>query len=122
MIMIGNTSEEELMKLIKRGSGSLVTYFGYVRAESHGKSVKYMICRENEESKRRMDEIEREIRDRYPVKDVLLFHSTGKLKVGELLAAVIISSIHRKEGFEACKYGIDKIKENEVVKREEIFN
>jgi molybdopterin synthase catalytic subunit len=32
------------------------------------------------------------------------------LKVSEISVAVAVSSEHRKEAFEACKYGIDNIK------------
>ncbi len=119
MILIGKASEEELMNFIGEKKGSVVAYFGYVRRESGGKEVRGMICEEKPDSHRMMEDIEEEIRRRYPVENIILYHMVGKLKVGELISAVIVSSVHRDEGFEACRMGIDLIKELEPVKRKE---
>jgi len=122
MIVFGKKSEKELLSMIeKNGSGSIVSYFGYVRGEVNGKRVSHMLCTEKIETGEIMKKIENAIREIFPVIDVILYHSTGKLNVGELVSAVIISSVHRAEGFEACRYGIDKIKELEPVERKDIF-
>ena len=43
--------------------------------------------------------------------DVGVFHKiTGNLKVREVAVAVVASAEHRKEAFDACRYGIDEIK------------
>ena len=122
MIVLGKKSEKELLSMIEQnGSGSIVSYFGYVRGEVNGKRVSHMLCTEKMETGEIMKNIENAIRENFPVIDVILYHSTGKLNVGELVSAVIISSVHRAEGFEACRYGIDKIKELEPVERRDIF-
>ncbi len=122
MIIIDRKSERELLSLIQQnGSGSIVSYFGYVRGEVDGKIVSNMLCKKREDSVKIMEKIENEIREKFPVIDVILYHSLGDLKVGELVAAVIVSSVHRAEGFEACRYSIDKIKELEPVERKDIF-
>jgi len=119
MILVGRADEEELLNLAGARKGSMVTYFGYVRGDVDGRAVRGMRCTERENGHEIMENIEREIRERYPVENVILYHSVGDLKVGDLLAAVLISSVHRAEGFEACRYGIDRIKELEPVEREE---
>ncbi len=122
MIILGKKSEKELLSIIEQnGSGSIVSYFGYVRGEVNGKKVSYMLCKKKENSEEIMEKIENEIKEKFPIIDVILYHSLGDLKVGELVAAVIVSSVHRAEGFEACKYGIDKIKELEPVEREDVL-
>ncbi len=122
MIIIGKKNESELLRLMSRkGAGSMVSYFGYVRGFVKDKAVAKMICRETGETRNKMEEIEAEIRDHFPVLNVLLYHSTGELRVGELVAAVLVSTVHREEGFKACRFGIDKIKELEPVKREDVF-
>ena len=68
-----------------------------------------------------MRDIERELKEKFDIMDVILYHSVGKLKDGELLAGVVVSSVHREDGFVACRYGIDRIKELEPVEREEIY-
>ena len=119
MILIGKASEEELMNLVGEKKGSVVAYLGYVRGKSKGKEVRGMICEEKPDSHIIMEDIEEKIRKRYPVKNIIIYHRVGKLKVGDLISAVIVSSVHRGEGFEACRMGIDLIKELEPVKRRE---
>lgn len=119
MILIGRANEEELLNLIGEKKGSMVAYFGYVRDFAHGRKVKGMRAEESDDSREVMKRIEDEIKSKYPVEKIILYHSIGNLRVGDLLAAVLISSVHRKEGFEACRYGIDRIKELEPVNREE---
>ncbi len=119
MILIGRADEDELLNLIGEKKGSIVSYFGYVREESNGRIVRGMMCRKREDSHQIMERIEREIRERFPVENVILYHTVGDVKVGGLLAAVLVSTVHRDEGFSACRYGIDRIKELEPVDREE---
>jgi molybdopterin synthase catalytic subunit len=121
MILIGNATEKDLLSFLREKRGSVVAYFGYVREFAHGQKVKSMIVKETENSRAIMRMIEREIKEKFPVNDIILYHATGERKIGELLAAVIISSVHRKEGFEACRYGIDRIKEEEPLERIEIL-
>ncbi len=120
MILIGKATEEELLNLIGERKGSVVAYFGYVRDFAHGQRVRAMIAIEKDNSRRILEKIEGEILEKFPVENIILYHSVGNLKVGELLAAVLVSSVHRKEGFEACRYGIDRIKEEEPIERREI--
>ena len=119
MILVGRADEEELLNFIPEKKGSLVTYFGYVRDHANGKKVKRMQCKEKEDSRKIMEEIEKEIKGRFPVESLILYHSVGELKVEDLLAAVLVSTVHRKEGFEACRLGIELIKEREPLRRRE---
>ena len=41
------------------------------------------------------------------------------LKVGEVSVAVVVSAEHRKEAFEACRFGIDSIKEKAPIWKKE---
>ena len=122
MILIGRTDEEELINLIGEKKGSIVAYFGYVRHESKGKEVREMICDEKPNSHTIMKEIEEKIKKKYSVRDIILYHSVGKLKVGDLISAVIVSTVHREEGFKACRMGIDMIKDLEPVERQESYS
>jgi len=117
MILVGKADEEELLNLVPERKGSLVTYFGYVRREANGKIVNEIQCNKREDTERIMEAIERKIMEKYNIEQVVIYHTLGTVKVGELLAAVIVSSVHRDAGFEACKEGIDLIKEKEPVER-----
>ena len=62
-------------------------------------------------AEKKLAEIETEVRRRWPVGDVGMVHRVGKLAVGEISVAVAVSSPHRAEAFEACRYAIDTLKE-----------
>ncbi len=122
MIVLGRYSMEKLIEMFRcEGCGSIVSYFGFVRSQVGGKKVKVMMCETGDNTRNLLEKIEIDIRKLYPVKDVLLYHSTGRLKVGDLVAAVLVCTVHRKEGFDACRYGIDEIKKREPVKRIDVY-
>ena len=65
-------------------------------------------------------EIENEVIKRWNVKKFMAIHRTGNLKVSDISVAVAVSSEHRKEAFEACRYGIDSIKSRVPIWKKEV--
>lgn len=59
----------------------------------------------------KMAEIEVEVRRRWPVGEVALVHRLGRLAVGDVSVAVAVSSPHRGDAFEACRFAIDTLKD-----------
>ena len=62
-------------------------------------------------AEKKLAEIEAEVRRRWPVREVAMVHRLGRLGVGEVSVAVAVSSPHRADAFEACRYAIDALKE-----------
>jgi molybdopterin synthase catalytic subunit len=62
-------------------------------------------------AEKKLAEIEAEVRRRWPVGEVALVHRVGSLGVGEVSVAVAVSSPHRADAFEACRFAIDTLKE-----------
>jgi molybdopterin synthase catalytic subunit len=54
--------------------------------------------------------IEKEATQRWNMEKIKIAHRQGRLKVGEISVVVVVSSKHRKEAFEACRFIIDSIK------------
>jgi molybdopterin synthase catalytic subunit len=101
-------------------AGGIVLFVGTVRNVSEGKAVtglRYEVYEEMAEKK--MKEIEARVMSRWPVKKVAMTHRYGDLKVGEASVAVAVSSEHRGEAFEACRYAIDTIKRSLPVWKKE---
>jgi molybdopterin synthase catalytic subunit len=61
----------------------------------------------------RMNEIAGEMMEKWPVRKAALLHRIGELGVGEVSVLVACSTPHRADAFEACRHGIERIK-NEV--------
>ncbi len=101
-------------------SGASVLFTGTVR--DHNKQDKvsklhYEVYQEMAE--KILKEIENEIHAKWKINKFIAIHRTGTLKVGEVSVAVAVSSEHRKEAFEACKFGIDSIKEKAPIWKKE---
>jgi len=62
-------------------------------------------------AEKKLAEIEAAIRGRWTVGEVALVHRLGRLGVGEISVAVAVTAPHRGDAFEACRYGIDTLKE-----------
>jgi molybdopterin synthase catalytic subunit len=94
------------------GCGAVVTFLGTVR-DLTGDRTTVALDYEAYPSmaEKKMTEIERDTRDRWPVGDVVMVHRLGHLDIGEISVAVAVSCPHRGQAFEACRYTIDRLKE-----------
>jgi len=75
-----------------------------------------------EDQKELADELHNELVEKAAENDealMELFFEKGTLKVGEVSVAIAVSAEHRKEAFEACKFGIDAIKEKAPIWKKE---
>jgi len=116
-------SPEAVINTVKTpGSGCVVTYVGLIRDNSQGKpvlSVEYDDADGKAES--RLREIAKDIRRKFPVNNVALYHRVGKLKVGDINLVVAISAAHRGEGFAASQYAVDQFKEKLPTAKRETY-
>ncbi len=93
-------------------SGCVVTYVGLIRDESCGKAVKSVEYTDPDgKAQGRLGEIANDIKQKYPVNKVVIYHRTGVLRVGDINLVVAIAAAHRGEGFGASQYAIDLFKE-----------
>ncbi|HEY7661349.1 MAG TPA: molybdenum cofactor biosynthesis protein MoaE [Actinomycetota bacterium] len=67
----------------------------------------------------RLEELARELFERWPLCKVALLHRTGALDVGEVSVVVACSSPHRAEAFEACRHGIERLKRDVPIWKKE---
>ena len=103
-------------------SGCVVTYVGLIRDNSKGKtvlSVEYEDAEDQAEGQ--LSKIASEIKQKWPVNDVAIYHRVGKLKVGDINLVVAIASAHRAEGLAACQYAIDQFKQQLPTKKRETY-
>ncbi len=102
------------------GSSCVATYVGLIRDNSHGKQVLGVEYADADgKAEARLGQIGAEIRERFPVNSVAIYHRVGKLKVGDINFVVAIGAAHRGEGFAASQYAVDRFKERlPTVKKE----
>jgi molybdopterin synthase catalytic subunit len=106
----------------KDESGAVVVFLGVVRNENLGRRVLYLEYDAYPEmAEKVMAQIAEEVRARWPVTDIAMYHRTGRLEIGETSLLVAVSSGHRKEAFAACHYTVDRIKEIVPVWKKEVW-
>jgi len=91
--------------------GALVVFEGWIRDHNEGQEVKrleYEIYRPvaEKEGTRIIDEA----MERFGVSHAICIHREGLLELGEIAVLVCVSSPHRGEAFDACRYIIDETK------------
>jgi len=108
-------------ELVRRPDcGAVVTFLGTVR-DLTGDRVTVALDYEAypDMAEKTMAEIERETRARWPVAEIVLEHRLGHLEIGEVSVAVAVSCPHRHQAFEACRYAIDRLKEQVPIWKKE---
>ena len=94
-------------------AGALSIFVGSVRNHNDGQTVSaidYSAYQPMAESILRS--IREECADHWPQATVLCHHRIGHLVVGDDAVAVVVSAPHRKEAFEACRYVIERLKQD----------
>lgn len=106
--------------VMRDSDGAYVLFEGVVRNHHEGKAVEsifYDAYRPMAEKE--MDAIVRDIGARYPQVALAVVHRLGRLFVGDSSIAIVASSPHRAEAFEACRMMIDRIKETVPIWKKE---
>lgn len=65
---------------------------------------------QNSESLTCLTKLSEEAKNKFDVIDILFYHNTGFLSIGERIASIAVFARHRKEGFEALEYIINEMK------------
>jgi molybdopterin synthase catalytic subunit len=102
--------------------GALCVFTGVVRNHNDGKAVLYLEYEGYEEMVASIfDDIARETKERFGVTRVRIVHRLGRMEIGETSVAVAVSSPHRKEAFEACRFAIDTLKHKAPIWKKEFY-
>ena len=93
-------------------AGSSVVFSGTVRDHSPGRTDVSHLEYEayGDVAERKIAQIVDEAYEQWPILRVAAHHRTGSLTIGESAVCVAVSSAHRADGFDACRYIIDELK------------
>lgn len=114
---------QQVHNLVKTPTdGAVVTFDGIVRNNFDGRAVR---CLEYEAytdmAEKKMAEIAEEMRNKFAVGDIAMVHRVGRLEIGESSILIAVAAPHRQPAFEACAYGMDRVKEEVPVWKKEFF-
>jgi len=107
--------EEEIREIIdetsREGGGALTMFIGYVKGVVNGQRVyelEYSVYEPY--TSKTLENIAREVADKYNLLAVSIYHRVGCLKPGEPTLYIIVSSRDRESSFNACREILERVK------------
>jgi molybdopterin synthase catalytic subunit/molybdopterin converting factor small subunit len=112
-----------ILAAVKQGEdGAVVVFDGIVRNNTRGRRTRYLVYEAYEDmGLRMMHELARRAVAEHAVRQVALVHRLGRLEVGETSVLIAVSSAHRSQAFEACRWLIDTLKKTVPIWKKEHF-
>lgn len=109
-------------ELLDSGAGGYVSFEGWVRDFNEGREVtgleyeafQALALKEGER-------ILAEAAARFPIKRALCIHRVGSLALSDMAVWVGVSSAHRGEAFDACRFIIDEVKHRVPIWKKEHY-
>jgi molybdopterin synthase catalytic subunit len=115
-------TESARRELQTSSSGGYVSFEGWVRDMNEGQEVTGLEYEAFQElAVKEGDRIVAEALRRFPVKHALCIHRVGSLKLGDMAVWVGVSSVHRGEAFDACRFIIDEVKHRVPIWKKEHY-
>ncbi len=109
-------------ELADPASGGFASFEGWVRNHNEGREVRRLEYEAFEElAVKEGERIVRAAIERFGVAHALCVHRVGVLEVGELAVWVGVSSGHRGEAFQACRFIIDEVKHRVPIWKKEHY-
>lgn len=103
-------------------AGAIVTFIGTVRDHARGREVRWLEYEAYAAGCLPIfEQIADEMRGQWPVGIVAIHHRVGHLEVGEASVVIAVASAHRHEGFAACEYAIDRLKQLAPIWKKEAY-
>ena len=102
--------------------GATVKFLGTVRQWNQGKQVLEIYYEAYiEMAEPQLNDIVEEAFQKWPLLKCAVIHRTGRLTLGEVAVAIYVTSVHRKEAFNATQYIIDELKKRVPIWKKEIY-
>jgi molybdopterin synthase catalytic subunit len=102
--------------------GAVVVFEGIVRNHSRGQKTLFLEYEAYEPmAVRKMEDIGREVREKFPIDCLGMIHRLGRLEIGETSVTIVVTSAHRAAAFKACRYAIDRLKQIVPIWKKEYF-
>lgn len=116
------STDEAVAAVADPTCGATALFLGVVRNHHEGRDVRHLEYEAYAPmAEKVLTRIAEEICERWSAVGVALIHRTGRLAIGETAVAVAVSTPHRKDAFEAARYGIDELKNRAPIWKKEVY-
>ena len=114
---------EQYFLISAKASGSVVFHYAVVKEQAvTGKATTCIDYRFSPDAEKELNAIAEEIRQKWQVEDLLIVRRSGCLSVGEIISLVAASSPASEDAFDACRFGISRLKKMHSVVKQEQFD
>ncbi|MFN8353141.1 MAG: molybdenum cofactor biosynthesis protein MoaE [Spirosomataceae bacterium] len=104
-------------------AGAVDVFIGTVRNHNNAKAVVRLEYETYDTMAiKKMAELADEARQRWSIEKIAMVHRKGVLTIGDVAVVVAVSTPHRAESFEACKWLIDTLKQVVPIWKKEIYD
>jgi molybdopterin synthase catalytic subunit len=108
--------------LLDRSAGGYVSFEGWVRDLNEGREVTRLEYEAFQSlAVKEGERILGEALRRFPIKRAACIHRVGSLDLSGMAVWVGVSSVHRGEAFDACRYIIDEVKHRVPIWKKEHY-
>jgi molybdopterin synthase catalytic subunit len=106
-------------------AGGIAIFLGTTRAEqtSAGRELVALDYEAYDDmALKQLHDLAAQARKRWPIIKLALLHRTGRVPLGEPSVCIAVSTPHRAEAFEACRWLIDTLKAEVAIWKKEVWS
>lgn len=102
--------------------GAVTTFIGTVRNLNKNREVSYLDFEAFEPmALKELRKIAEHCTEKWDVQHLSVAHRLGRVGIGEEAVLIVVTTEHRKAGFEACEYVIDTLKQTVPIWKKEVY-
>jgi molybdopterin synthase catalytic subunit len=118
-------SADALAFVADPSAGGIAVFAGITRAQtdSAGRTLKALDYEAyGRMAERQLADLADESRRRWPIVRLVILHRIGRVRVAEPSVVIAVSTPHRPQAFEACRWLIDSLKSQVAIWKKEIWS
>jgi molybdopterin synthase catalytic subunit len=107
-----------------RSAGGIAAFLGTTRGEQRADGVQLLALDYDaypEMAAAQLHDLAARARVRWPVVRLALLHRTGRVALAEPSVVVVVSTPHRADAFDACRWLIDALKSDAAIWKKEVW-
>jgi molybdopterin synthase catalytic subunit len=105
-------------------AGGIDVFLGTTRAET-GADGRELLALDyeayHEMASRQFSAFAKQARERWPIVRLVILHRTGRVALAEPSVLIAVSTPHRAESFDACRWLIDTLKKEATIWKKEVW-
>ncbi len=108
--------------VIDASCGAVALFVGTIRNHNNGKKVKYLDFESYRPmALKEMGNIAEECKNKFSVLKISLHHKEGRADILSKAVIIAVSTVHRKDSFEACAFIINQLKKRVPIWKKEFL-